>query len=90
MVQYICKFYLVCIRFFYHVLWIMLAFYGRWFSYMGNAYHSTRHCRHCRGVSRTLTYCDVSPSFGRCLGYPLCSLENRVPFMVPDHSDISS
>ena len=42
------------------------------------------------GVSRTLAYCVVSPSFGRCLGYPVRSLEDRVPLMAPDHSDISS
>ena len=42
------------------------------------------------GVSRTLAYCAVSPSFGRCLRYPVRSVEDRVPLMVPDHSDISS
>ena len=42
------------------------------------------------GVSRILAYCTVSPSFGRCLGYSVCSLEDRVPVIVPDHSDISS
>ena len=56
LVHYICKFYIiyifvyppVCIRFCSHVLlWIILTFPGRWFSYAGNAYGSTRHCRHC-------------------------------------------
>ena len=42
------------------------------------------------GVSRTLAYCAVSSSFGRCLRYPVRSVEDRVPLMVPDHSDISS
>ena len=42
------------------------------------------------GVSRTLAYCAVSPSFGRCRGYPVRSLEDGVPLMVPDDSDISS
>ena len=37
-------------------------------------------------VSRILVYCAVS----RCLGYPVRSLENRVPLMVSDHLDISS
>ena len=40
-------------------------------------------------VSRTLAYCAASASFGRCLGYPVRSLEDRDPLMVPDHSDIS-
>ena len=42
------------------------------------------------GVSRTLVYCAVSPSFGHFLGYSVRNLDYRVPLMVPDHSDISS
>ena len=58
--HYISKFYifvmliyptyytLVCIRCCSHVvLWIILAFPERWFSYVRNAYGSTSHCRHC-------------------------------------------
>ena len=41
------------------------------------------------GVSRTLAYCTVSPPFGRRLGYPVRNLEDQIPLMVPDHSDIS-
>ena len=41
------------------------------------------------GVSRILAYCTVSPPFGRCLVYPVRTLEDRVPVMVLDHSDIS-
>ena len=58
------------------VLWIILTFAGRWLSYVGNADGSTRHGRHAPWrVSRTLAYGVVSPSFGRCLGYPVRSLE---------------
>ena len=34
------------------------------------------------GVSRTLGYCALSPSFGRCLGYPVRSLEDLVPLSL--------
>ena len=60
LVHYICKFCiiyvfvcpiyytLVRIRLCSHVvLWIILTFPARWFSFVGNAYGSVRHCRHC-------------------------------------------
>ena len=42
------------------------------------------------GVSPSLAYCPVSRFFGRRLGYPVLSLEDRALLIVPDHSDISS
>ena len=68
------------------VLSTIPTFPGKWFSCIGNAFGSTRHCQHCTlGVSRTLPYCAVLPNFSRCLGYLVRSLDR------PSYrSDISS
>ena len=65
---------LVCIRSCSHVVpWIMLTFPGRWFSYVGNAHGSTRHCcRNCTlgciAYSRLLYRFSLIRPLSRVLG----------------------
>ena len=73
---------------------VILAFPGRWYSYGGNSlwFYTSLSALHpgvCRVLSPTCYYV-VSPSFGRCLVFPVRSLEDRVPLKVSYPSDISS